>query len=254
MGATPTGNQVEGGVAPGEVLGTLPLGPTPTVTFALPSGSFYLRVRSFTGGVLSGVSNEILAHVNVPQQPSPPAGLLGLVVGNTVSLAWKNTLAGGAPAAVMLDVTGAATLSVPLGLADTFSFAGVPPGTYTIAVRAVNGVGSSVSRQCALERRDADVPRRVHRRAARVRAERVWLLRGRVGHTGARPERHCRSWKLQLQRRRVECLRGQRTDGNTNSEHPVRRAEGLSRRRRGRCRGIRHAMAIRHAPDHVAGA
>ena len=128
---------------PGEVLGTLPLGPTPTVTFALPSGSFYLRVRAFAGGVLSGVSNEILAHVNVPLPPSPPAGLLGLVVGNTVSLAWKNTLEGGAPAAAALDVTGAATLSVPLGLTDTFSFAGVPPGTYTFAVRAVNGVGSS---------------------------------------------------------------------------------------------------------------
>ena len=40
-------------------------------------------------------------------------------------------------------MTGAATLSVPLGLTDSFSFAGVPPGTYTFAVRAVNGVGSS---------------------------------------------------------------------------------------------------------------
>ncbi len=145
VGPLPTGYQVEGGVVPGEVLGTLPLGPTPTVTFALPSGSFFLRVRAIAEGVLSGVSNEIVAHVNVnvPLPPSPPAGLLGLVVGNTVSLAWRNTLEGRAPAAIMLDVTGAATLSVPLGLTDTFSFAGVPPGTYTFAVRAVNGVGSS---------------------------------------------------------------------------------------------------------------
>ena len=92
---------------------------------------------------MSGVSNEILAHVNVPLPPSAPAGLLGLVVGDTLSLAWRNTLAGGPPTARILDVTGAATLSVPLGLTDTFSFAGVPPGTYTFAVRAVNGVGSS---------------------------------------------------------------------------------------------------------------
>ena len=113
------------------------------MTFALPSGSFHLRVRAIVGGTSSGVSNEILVHVNVLLPPSPPAGLLGLVVGDTLSLAWTNTLEGGAPAAAVLDVTGAATLSVPLGLTDTFSFAGVPPGTYTFAVRAVHGVGSS---------------------------------------------------------------------------------------------------------------
>ena len=95
------------------------------------------------GGAVSAASNEIIAYVNVPALPTPPAGLLGLVVGNTLSLAWKNTLAGGAPTVVALDVTGAATVSVPLGLTDNFSYVGVPPGTYTFRVRAINGVGSS---------------------------------------------------------------------------------------------------------------
>jgi predicted phage tail protein len=35
------------------------------------------------------------------------------------------------------------TVSVPLPASETFSFAGVPAGTYTFAVRAANGAGTS---------------------------------------------------------------------------------------------------------------
>ena len=79
---------------------------------------------------MSGVSNEIQVHVNVPVPPAPPAGLVGLAVGDALTLAWRNSFAGGTPSSIALDVTGAVSGSLPLGLVDTFAFAGVPPGTY----------------------------------------------------------------------------------------------------------------------------
>ncbi len=142
-GPAPEAFQLEGGVAPGQVLGALPVGVTRSLTVGLPSAPLYLRVRSLAGGVTSGPSNEVLAHVNVPAPPSPPANLLGLVVGGTVHLAWTPTFAGGAPTAVVLNVSGAIAASLPLGPTDTFSFAGVPPGTYTFRVSQANGAGTS---------------------------------------------------------------------------------------------------------------
>ena len=38
-----------------------------------------------------------------------------------------------------------ATASIPLPVTETFSFAGVPPGTYTFSVRAINAAGTSGS-------------------------------------------------------------------------------------------------------------
>ena len=81
---------------------------------------------------------------NVPVPPSPPANLRGLVVGNTLNLAWTPTFGGGVPTTVILDVAGAVNGSAPLGPTDTFSF-GVPAGTYTLSDRAVNASGSSAS-------------------------------------------------------------------------------------------------------------
>ena len=135
--------QLEGGPTPGSVLGAIPLGPTPSATVALPTGSFFIRLRSITAGGVSGPSNEIVANVNVPVAPSAPSNLLGLVNGPVLSLAWTPTFSGGAPAGAVLDVTGAAALSLPLGAADTFSYPAVPPGTYTFSVRQVNAAGSS---------------------------------------------------------------------------------------------------------------
>ena len=83
--------------------------------------------------------------MNVPAAPSAPANLLGLVVGATVNLAWTPTFGGGLPTTTILDVTGAVSASVPLGPTDTFSFAGVPAGTYTFAVRAGNAAGTSAA-------------------------------------------------------------------------------------------------------------
>ena len=146
LGPVPTDFLLEGGLNPGEVLASLLTGSAaPTFSFAAPAGSFFVRMHALSGGLRSAASNEIRIHVNVPVAPSAPANLLALVDGSTLALAWTNTYAGGAPMALVLDVTGATTASVPMGLADSFSFAGVPAGTYTLSLRALNGVGASPS-------------------------------------------------------------------------------------------------------------
>ena len=143
-GPPATGIQLEGGLAPGSVLGFIPLPATPAATIALPTGSFYLRLRAMTTSGLSAASNEILAHVNVPVPPSPPVHLLGLVNGSELGLAWTPTFEGGEPTGAMLDVSGAVNASLPLGPGETFSFAGVPPGSYTFSIRQTNASGSSM--------------------------------------------------------------------------------------------------------------
>lgn len=144
-GPTPTGLRLEGGLAPGAIDGFLPLGVTPSATVALPTGSFFIRLRTIAGGAVSGPSNELLVHVNVPVTPSPPANLLGMVSGSAVQLAWTPTFGGGAPTGGQLDVTGTFSLSLPLGGGDTFSFPSVPPGTFTFRVRQTNAGGASAA-------------------------------------------------------------------------------------------------------------
>jgi hypothetical protein len=135
----PTGYVLKGGSTPGEVLASMPTGSTaPIFTFTAPIGTFFVRMHTLAGTEESAASNEIQIIVRQPVAPSPPADLLGLVNGSSLSLAWRNTFEGGEPHGLVLDVTGSAVTSMPLGLTDTFNFAAVPPGTYTFTVRAVN--------------------------------------------------------------------------------------------------------------------
>lgn len=144
-GPTPLGVQLEGGLTPGSVLGSIPIGAVPSATLTLPSGSFYLRVRTLTANGPSVASNEILVHVSVPVAPSPPANLLGMASGSQLTLSWTSTFTGGQPTAAVLDVSGAVSASLPLSGVESFSFPGVPPGTYTFAVRQTGAGGSSLA-------------------------------------------------------------------------------------------------------------
>jgi hypothetical protein len=146
MGPEPTNYALEGGPSPGTVAAMVRTGsPFPIYTVATPSGVWYLRVRSLAGGDHSEASDEVRVVVNVPEAPSAPANLAAAVQGSTVALSWRTTFAGGAPAAHLLDVGGAVSGSFAIGAADHMSLAGVPPGTYTIGLRAVNGAGASIS-------------------------------------------------------------------------------------------------------------
>ena len=145
-GMAPTGYALEGGVNPGEVLASIPTGTAdPAYTFVAPTGAFYVRIHTLSGAQRSAASNEIRIFVNLPAAPSAPANLLGLVNGNNIALAWRNTFAGGTPSGILLDVAGSLTATLPLGLTDSFQFAGVPGGTYTLSLRAINSAGSSAS-------------------------------------------------------------------------------------------------------------
>lgn len=77
--------------------------------------------------------------------PSAPEGLTGTANGSTLSLSWRNTYAGAPPASVLLEVSGGLHTAVPLGLTESFRYDGVPPGTYTFAVRTVNAAGQSAA-------------------------------------------------------------------------------------------------------------
>lgn len=143
-GLTPTSLLLEGGLTPGTTIGAIPLGVMSSITLGLPNGSFFVRLKSLSGGTVSAPSNEIPVHVNVPVAPSTPAHLLGLVNGATLALAWTPTFTGGQPTGVVLDVSGPVAGSLPLGLVETFSFAGVPPGTYNFSVRQTNAAGTSL--------------------------------------------------------------------------------------------------------------
>lgn len=145
FGPPPTGYLLEGGVAPRAPVASAVTGPTPTLTFVAPTGTFYLRAKALDGSMVSGVSNEVPVYVNVPVTPSAPIRLTGLVDGTSLALSWKLSYGGGEPTDVILDVSGAVVGSLSVGAVDTFTFAGVPPGTYTFAVRAANATGSSAA-------------------------------------------------------------------------------------------------------------
>ena len=143
---TPTGYVIEGGITPQQVAATVPTGSTSTAfTLDVPTGAFFVRARALTANGPTGSSNEIRILVNLPQVPSPPAALLGLAAGTDLALSWTNTSTGGPPQSLVLDVVGTVTASLPLPLSETFMFVGVPAGTYTFALRAVNDTGTSSS-------------------------------------------------------------------------------------------------------------
>jgi YVTN family beta-propeller protein len=141
---TVTGYVLEGGLAPGQTLaGVRTPGTTTSWSLDVPSGALYLRMHALSVSGRSAASNEVQVLVNVPQPPSPPTALLGLASGSTLQLSWTNTAFGGTPASLLLDVSGSFNGTLPMPPGETFMFTGVPPGTYTLAVRAMNGAGTS---------------------------------------------------------------------------------------------------------------
>lgn len=136
----PTGFVLEGGIAPGQILASIPTGSTATsLTVTAPTGAFYVRMHALAGATRSGASNEIRIFVNVPPPPDPPRNLAGTAQASALSLAWQNSAGAGVYQAVVLSVTGSVSTSITLpGSTESFTYAGVPAGTYTFTVRAAN--------------------------------------------------------------------------------------------------------------------
>jgi uncharacterized protein (DUF1800 family) len=106
--------------------------------------------RAHTALYLAAISGEYAVYAPtdrtaaVPGSPAAPENVTGTASGSNLTLAWRNALSAGVPTSLMLDITGTLTASIPLGLAETFSYSGVPRGMYTFAVRAVNAAGASI--------------------------------------------------------------------------------------------------------------
>jgi subtilisin-like proprotein convertase family protein len=133
----------QAGLAPAQVLAAIPT-TVPSLTLSdVPTGAFFVRVKSVSGGGRSGASNELPIYVGVPEPPSAPSNLLLTRNNRGLALTWRNTFAGGEPTSLLLDVTGDITATLPLPVVENFTYAGVPDGNYGFAVRATNGAGVS---------------------------------------------------------------------------------------------------------------
>lgn len=148
IGPAPTGYVLEGGVRPGEVLATIPISSTaPSFSFQAPVGAFYVRLRTVAGGAMSRPSSEIRLYVGGTSGPTAPRSLTAYGKNNSVVLQWRNTFGGGEPTGVAIDVAqnGARVTSIPMPVADRWSFDSVPNGTFSFTVRATNSSGTSGS-------------------------------------------------------------------------------------------------------------
>ncbi len=144
LGPAPDTYVLEGGVTAGSTMAVVPTGSTaPFFTITAPNGSFFVRMKSSRGGALSLPSNEVRLHVNAALRPDPPTNIQGAVRGSALWLAWRNTFSGGTPQSLMLDVTGSATVSLPIPLSEEFNLPAIPNGTFTFRLRAVNAAGVS---------------------------------------------------------------------------------------------------------------
>lgn len=144
LGPAPEQFVLTGGAAPGQVLATLPTGSAyPIVTVKVPPGAYYARIQAVAGGQVSVPSNEVRVFVGTATPPSPPADLLGTVVGQSLALSWRTTFEGAAPTGMWLDVAGSVNDRLLIGPGETFSFSPVPAGSYTLSVRAANDAGTS---------------------------------------------------------------------------------------------------------------
>ena len=79
----------------------------------------------------------------MPQRPSAPTNFQAAIRTNTLWLAWRNTYAGGAPSAIVMDVTGGATATLGLPFGEAFTVPSMPTGTFTLRLRALNAAGAS---------------------------------------------------------------------------------------------------------------
>jgi YVTN family beta-propeller protein len=145
-GPVPSHFIVEGGIAPGEVLGrvTTP-GNVSTFTFVAPSGAFFVRVHAALGGSRSAASNEVPLLVNLGAAcGSPPPAPVNLQVsrsGNLVTASWGKGSGESPATGYVLSVSGSFTGSFTTASLSLSGTAG--PGTYNLSVAATNACGAS---------------------------------------------------------------------------------------------------------------
>lgn len=149
QGPLPTQYRLVAGSRPGASdLADLVLGPTPSLGVQLPAGRYHVRIAARANGVESPLSPEVVfiaGGVGCTTAPDAPAltaqgtpPLLLTWAAPPQSVSGFELRAGLSPGALGL-------LRLPLPAAsNAFSTAGAPPGTYYVALAAVNACGVSV--------------------------------------------------------------------------------------------------------------
>jgi hypothetical protein len=151
-GCAPTNYIIQAGSAPGlSNLANFSTGSAVTIFTAggVGAGTYYLRLISAAGGVVSAPSTEVVFVVGgCGSSPGAPTNLRATVTGSTVALAW-DAPGGACPATTYLLKAGSSS-----GLSDvadspvtgtSLTAVGVGNGTYYIRVIAVNAVGQSAA-------------------------------------------------------------------------------------------------------------
>jgi glucose/arabinose dehydrogenase len=155
-GAAPAAFQIEAGSTPGAAnLGVLTAANTPGPQESrtipnVPAGTYYVRVRSVSGGAAGAASNEVAVVVGsrgCSSGPPAPTQVASAVNGRIVTLSWTLPPAGGPAVTFQIEAgsaPGAANLAAITVDGATRSFAvQAPPGTYFVRIRSVNACGVS---------------------------------------------------------------------------------------------------------------
>jgi uncharacterized protein (DUF1800 family) len=116
----------------------------PSNTTQRAQGALYLAAISSEFSVFAAASVSGLPPAGGgPGAPASVEGLTGTANGSTLALSWRNGSSGPAPEWIVLDVTGSLAVSLALPPGQSFTYTGVPDGTYTFTVRAANALGTS---------------------------------------------------------------------------------------------------------------
>jgi predicted phage tail protein len=145
---------VEAGSSPGAAnLASFDTGSAATTltATAVPSGTYYVRVRARNSTGMSAPSNEIVLTVGgtapCSGPPGAPSGLTAAATGSSVTLTWNAPIGTCAPTSYVVEAgssSGASNLAnfSTGSTATAFSASGVGAGTYYVRVRAANGSGA----------------------------------------------------------------------------------------------------------------
>jgi len=118
--------------------------PANQFTAVVPSGTYWVRVRTVNAWGVSAASPEAVLVVDgTSGLPEAPTALGASVAGNVVSLSWAPPATGTLPARYVVEasVGGGAFVGVANTPGTAFVASGVPAGTYAVRVRASSSAG-----------------------------------------------------------------------------------------------------------------
>jgi hypothetical protein len=127
----------------GSLVASAPLQRTDQLSLGpVPDGTYSISLRARNAGGISGSSNTVTVVIpSCSGAPLPPVNFLIDKVGSTVYAVWDPAATGPAPTSYVVNVSGAASLSIPT--TNRFWITAPPAGIYTASVVAINACGSS---------------------------------------------------------------------------------------------------------------